>query len=241
MPSENLTKCATYFLQWLQSNGAILASITALFIAIFQDRMRAWVMKPVLDITIDLKPPDCLKIPSSVINNTGVYIDSIDTYYFRLKVINTGNKKAEKVEVFASKLMEEQSNNQWKEVNSFLPMNLVWANDHTVFYEMISPKMHRHCDLAHVMDPKKRVLLSHENKTWLDVQKEKTILSFDTHAKPNTLCYLYPPGNYRLVVIAGAANAKPIRRTVEIKLDGMWYETEDKMFGTGISIRIYDD
>jgi hypothetical protein len=238
LSQENLTEFLKCFLQWLQSNGAILASVTALFIAIFQDKMRAWVMKPKLEVSIDLKPPDCLKIPMNIFNKSGQVVDSIDTYYLRLRVTNNGNQKAEKVEVFASKLLEEQKNGQWREVSSFLPMNLVWASDHSVFYEMISPKMHRHCDLAHIMDPQKRMLLPDENKTWSGIPPYKTILSFDTHAKPSTLSYLHPMGRYRIVVVVGAANAKPIEKTLEIMLEGSWYNDEDKMFGQGIKVKL---
>jgi hypothetical protein len=237
LPKENPSEYLQ-LLQWLQATGAILAAITALVIATFQDKMRAWFKKAELDVSIDLRPPDCLKIPMNVFDQSGQTIDTIDTYYLRLKVINNGNQKAESVEVFASNLLEEQGDDQWREVTSFLPMNLVWADNHLVFYPMLYPEMHRHCDLAHIMNPQNRIRLPQENKTWLGVPQNKTILSFDTHAHPSTLSYLHPPGKYRLVLAVGAANAKTIKKTLEITLDGSWYNDEDEMFGKGVSVLI---
>lgn len=235
MPQENPCQYPQ-FLQWLQAIGTILASVTALIIAIFHDMMRAWVMKPKLDVSIDLNPPDCFMIPVKYHNNSGMVVDIVDTYYLRLKVTNKGNEKAENVEVFALQLMEDRGNGQWGEVNTFLPMNLVWADNSLIFYPIISPKMHRHCNLAHIIDPDKRIAHSLENKTWNGISPDKTILSFDTHAKPNTLCYLYPPGKYRLVILIAAANAKSIEKTLEIKLDGFWDCDENEMSKRGISV-----
>ena len=41
--------------------ATVAAVIVALIIAIFQDRMRTWFMRPKLDVSIDLCPPDCHK------------------------------------------------------------------------------------------------------------------------------------------------------------------------------------
>lgn len=233
MPKENPTEC----LQWLQAIGPMLAAIVALAIAIFQDSMRAWFKKPKLDVSIDLKPPDCHKIPMNLFDKHGNIFDTVDTYYLRLKIINKGNKKAENVEVFASSL-QEQKNDKWSQVISFLPMNLVWADNHLVFYPIIHPETPKHCDLAHIINPQERSKLKHENKEWPDAQQDKTILSFDTHARPSTFSYLHPPGKYRLFLAVGASNAKTIKRTLEITLDGSWYDGENEMFKKGVNVAI---
>ena len=237
MSQENPSAYYQLF-QWLQATGPILIAITALLVATFQNKMQAWAMKPELDISIDLRPPDCFKIPENIVDQNGQVIGTGSVYYLRLKVINNGNQKAEKVEVFASKLMEEQGNHQWREVISFIPMNLVWANDHSVFYPIISPKMYRHCDLVHIIDPQKRILFMKEDKKWDNVSAQETILSIDTYVKLSTLSSLYPPGRYRLIVLVGATNAKPVEKILEIKVNGSWYEDEEKMLGEGISVKI---
>ena len=152
-------------------------------------------------------------------------------------MINRGNQKAESVEVFASDLSKQQADDTFKKVDSFLPMNLLWADYRQVFFPAISPDMYRHCDLVHIIDPKERAQFGAEDKEWPNISREKTILSFDTAVKPHTLSYLVPPGKYRLVILVAAANAKPIRKTLEISLTGEWYDDQETMLGLGVGVR----
>lgn len=224
--------------QWLQAIGTMTAVIAALLIALFQDRMRAWLLRPKLHVSIEVKPPDCLKIPMSRYSRNGELSAFADNYYFRLRVSNKGNHKADLVEVFAARLLKRLVDDTYKEVEAFLPMNLLWADYRKEFIPAISPNMYRYCDLAHIIDPIKREEFAAENKNWVNVPHEETILSFDTAVKSNSLCHLHPAGKYRLVILVAAANSKPIETILEISLSGVWYDDEQKMFGEGIGIRV---
>jgi len=222
---------------WLLAAGTIVLALVAV-IAIFQDKIRAWITRPKFDVSIEATPPDCLKIPIVHCDAEGEQSVVADSYYLRFRVINRGNQKAESVEVFAAGLLKRQADDTFKELDSFLPMNLLWANYRKVFFPAISPGMYRHCDLAHIIDPKKRAQFRTEDKSWPNISHEKTILSLDTAVKPHTLSYLLPFGKYRLVILIAAANAKPVKKTLEISLTGEWFDDEQKMLGEGVGVRL---
>ena len=164
--------------------------------------------------------------------------EETDSYYIRLKIENTGNQHAESPEVFATELSERQADGTFKRVPSFLPMNLIWADFGTVDAPDVSPEMYRYCNIAHILDPGTRGRFCREDKTWNHVLADKTILSFDTYVKTNTLNHLVPFGTYRLHLLIGAANAKPIKCTLEITLTGEWFADESAMFRDGLGVRI---
>lgn len=224
--------------QWAEAVGTFLAVVTALVIALFQDRLRERVWRPVLDVSVEAAPPDCLKIPMTGRGPAGELVAVADCCYLRLRVSNRGNRQAESVEVFAGGLSRRQADDTFKEVGSFLPMNLLWADYHKVFFPAISPGMYRHCDLAHMIQPEKRAAFSGEDKQWPGVPPTKTILSLDTAVKPNTLSHLQPHGQYRMDIVVAAANAKPIKRTLEITLTGDWYDNESQMLSQGVGVRV---
>lgn len=120
----------------------------------------------------------------------------------------------------------------------FLANESGWSHYSEVFIPAISPGMYRHCELAHVLHPEKRKQLEAEDNSWPNVPSYKTILSFDTIVRPYTLTSLVPPGTYRLVVLIAAANAKPVKKTLEIKLTGDWYDDESTMLSEGVGIRM---
>jgi len=236
--------------QWVEAMGTILTVIAALAIALFQDKFRAWIMRPKLDVSIDLSPPDChktklgLNLPGGV-PRTDLGLrpaEYIDVYYFRLRVTNSGDEKAESVEVFAAELLKQQADGTFKEVDWFLPMNLIWSHfkPPEIFLPAISPGTYKHCDLAHILEPKRRQMVPGERKTWPNINPDNTILSLDTIVKPFTDSYLLPFGTYHLTIIVAASNAKAVKKTLEITLTGDWYDDEQEMLGQGIGIRLLD-
>jgi len=229
--------CSAECAQWAQAVATIFLGLVAVFVAVFQDAMRAWIMRPKLDVSIDVKPPDCFKVPCRGPSGQGQELVA-DSYQLSLRVVNNGGQRAELVEVLASKLERQQPDDSFKEVDSFFPTNLVWAGPKGVPFPAISPDMPKRWNLLHIIDPQKRHVWPTEDRQWSDVLPAKTILSFDVDLKPNTRSYLLPPGRYRLLVAVAAANAKPVWKTVEISLTGDWYDDEQTMFSKGVSVRI---
>ncbi len=220
---------------WIVAAGTAVMALVAI-IAIFQDKIRAWLTHPKLEISIRAAPPDCHKTVLVRRDSEGAH--SVDCYYFRFRVTNIGNHKAEQVEAFAAELLKQQADGTFRLVDSFLPMNLVWSHYGEVFIPAISPGMYRHCDLAHVLHPEQRHQLEAENNSWPNVSTDRTILSFDTIVRPYTLTSLVPPGTYRLILLIAAANATPLKEILEIRLTGDWYDDEYAMLSEGVGIRM---
>jgi len=217
------------------------ATVLAVLAALFRDEIRSIWKRPKLVVSIKLGAPDCHKTFIQYTNmSTGAVTASGDCYYFRLWIRNDGRMRAEKVQVFIARILKKHADGDFKEDKSFLPMNLKWAHSQTqgglpeVFADGISPKMGKHCDLGHILHP---LLRAQTNDTLPGFVRDQTLMSLDLEVQPNTRTHLVPPGVYRLELKIGAANAKPINRTFEMNLTGLWSDDETKMFADGIGIK----
>jgi len=222
---------------WIGSIATLLAVIVALF---KEQLVRIW-RRPKLQARVRLSAPDCHKTQMTLFDQkTGAVIERADCYYFRLWVENRGNQRAEKVQVFVSKLFRRHADGSFVEDKSFLPMNLRWSHSQLsplgpeIFAEGISPQMGKHCDLGHILDPNKRVAFGINLPS---VAPGKTILELDLEVAPNTLTHLVPPAIYRLEMKLAAANAEPETKTIEINHTGDWYSDENKMFSDGFGMK----
>ena len=218
-----------------------IATLLAVLVALFKEQLvRLW-RRPKIEAKIRLSAPDCHKTQMTLLDkSTGAVLGSADCYYFRLWVENTGNQRAEKVQVFLSKLLRRHADGSFVEDKSFLPMNLRWSHSQLsplgpeIFTEGISPKMGKHCDLGHIIDPSKRVAFGIDLP---NVGASKTILELDLEVAPNTLTHLVPPGVYRLEMQLAAANAEPATKTIEINHTGDWNSEETRMFSDGFGMK----
>jgi hypothetical protein len=227
-----------YPINWaaIEAIGTILAVVVALGLALFRE-VRDLIKRPSLTL-LPIAPgsPDCVKIPT-VRREDGKVVATADVYYLRMRVKNQGRGRATEVEVFASKLLKRQADGKFREVESFLPMNLRWAHRGAVL-PGISPNMYRHCAIAAIFDPRKRPEFPPKDKQWSGVPQDNTILSLSTETRTNARGYLQPPGTYRLELELVAANAKPVKKILEITLTGDWYDDEREMFSEGVGIRL---
>src|SRR5262245_53997754 len=128
--------------QWAGATATFLAVLVALF---RDEILRVW-RKPKLTTLIALAPPDCHKTTLTyMVQQPVVTYRSADCYYLRLWVKNDGKTRAERVQVFAAKLLRRNAGGSFKEVDAFLPMNLRWAHGQQasggpeIFAEGISP------------------------------------------------------------------------------------------------------
>lgn len=104
-------------LTWWLVFASFSASLTALIIAIWGNRLSSLLFKPRLEFQYKHKWPDAIKIP---ISKRRIIISPIPkeeihnfavSYYFRFRIRNKGNVTANNVEVFINKI-EKQSINK---------------------------------------------------------------------------------------------------------------------------------
>lgn len=222
--------------QWAGATATFLAVLVALF----KDEMLRWWRKPKLTVSVALAPPDCHKTSLYYDVSNSRVVGSADCYYLRVWVANVGKTRAERVQVFASKLFRRRADASFKEVEAFLPMNLRWAHGHRasggpeIFAEGISPGMGKHCDLGHVVDPK---LEKEVGEDLPGIAADHAILALDLEVPPASLSHLIPPGVYRLELRVAAANSAPQPKAIELTITGKWFEDQAQMFSDGLGLK----
>ena len=224
--------------QWAAAGATFLAVLVALF----KDEILRWWRRPALLVSIDLRPPDCQKTKLDYkVQRTTLIYGSADCYYLRLWVSNTGRTRAERVQVFAAKLFRRTADGTFKQVESFLPMNLRWAHGQQglrgpeIFADGISPDMGKHCDLGRVIDP-----AHHENLGEIlpNIEASQSVLALDLEVTPNTKSHLVGPAVYQLHLRIAAANCAPIEKVIELTITGKWFADQNEMFSDGLGIKI---
>jgi hypothetical protein len=222
--------------------GFVSAAVTflAIIVALFRDEIRRLWQRPKLTAKIDLEPPDCHKTRISVVHVSTGAISAGTSYYFRLWIENAGNIRADRVQVFASRLWKKDLSGSYLNEERFLPMNLCWSHAANpqkpeIYAEGISPSMGKHCDLGHILNPDLRKAISEFPE---GTPPESNCLVLDLEVKPNTMTHLLPAGEYRLEIKIGSSNARPISKIIAIRLSEKWNDDERKMFTDGISINM---
>ena len=148
-----------------------------------------------------------------------------------------------RVQVFAAKLLRRNADGTFKQVESFLPMNLRWSHAQQgsrapeIFAEGISPEMGKHCDLGRVIDPAHHANLGEELQ---GLEAGESILALDLEVPPNTKSHLVPPGVYQLQLRVAAANCLPVTKVIELTITGKWFSDQKQMFSDGLGIKVID-
>lgn len=215
---------------WWVAIGTIFLGITA----IFQDKIRNFWHKPILDLNFVIEPPDCHKTVLNYIRG-GVVVDKASCCYYRLKITNFGRGSAKGVEVMITDKEIKQENGFFIKDNSFLPLNLLWSHYRKVVIENIPPSLFKHCDFGHIVDPQHTNM---ETEGLMSVGAGiDTVLSLDLAQKPNTGSYIVFPGTYRFKITVASSNTKPITKIFELEYNGFWSDDEKEMLEKAIRVK----
>ncbi len=218
--------------------GAI-GSVAVAVLAIWGEPIRAWFFRAKLQITIDMKEPDCIGI--KVVQTKVTQLPSgqplvkqtqTDSYYFRLRVNNLRRTAARQVEVRLTALRVEQQDSTFKDDPTFQPLDLIWANSRNpqtgtgqILLSKIDKDVPRHCDLCHVIQG--------TNPLTMD---------FDTELEPFPIGGAWPTkrsaGTYEVDIASTADNAPAVRHTLEIHYAGAWFAKPSDMFSKGLTVRV---
>jgi hypothetical protein len=225
-----------------------IATIAVAFIAVFQDRIRSHLQRPVLTLSISGLPPDCQKVPLHYMSPNGFQFSSThvpgpvtgetQAYYLRVRIGNEGNVHASLVEVIARELKRKQANGTFTSVPGFASMNLLWSYFREPYCGAISPDTYKYCDIAHIINPNDRYRVEAEREIGILGPSANTMLSFDTAVHSLTMSHLVLPGTYRLVLQVAASNARSITHELEITLPGTWFDDERQMLSDGVGVRV---
>jgi hypothetical protein len=208
----------------LTSIGTLGAVVTALAIAVFGETMASWFFTPRLTIEYNSEPPFCHKTLWNIPGQTPA-----ECYYLRIKIANTGKRKATSVEVLAARLMKRNNDGDYEVHRRYLPMHLLWSHSRRVA-ESIDPTRRNQCVGEYFT-------IGFEEMFARNLTSE-TILSLDTEVKPTTSNHLLVAGSYSLEIMVGSENAKTVRTEIDIRLTGTWHTSEAEMFKEGITVAV---
>ena len=210
--------------QWFAAAG----TITAVLVALFKDPIIGWIRKPRLNATCSKETPYTSRMPIIVHDGKGVILWKGDCYYVRAQVENTGKTRAEKVQVYASKLAKRGADGGFAELQSFIPLNCKWSNSPpggvSAILDGISPKMAAFFDVIALCDP------SNQHQERPDgVSQDVTVAQLQLEVDPLTKSNVLAPGTYRLTLRIAAANAEPIEKVFEFTHSGVWLANDAEM------------
>ena len=126
--------------------AALVMSLVALVALFKEEIVKRW-RRPILDLSLRVTPPDCYKTESRYLRpgpRDNVPIRGFgkwhvaNCYYLRLWVDNRGKTRAERVQVFATKLHHLRADGKFVEDKHFLPLNLCGRTARTIL--RFSPK-----------------------------------------------------------------------------------------------------
>ena len=205
------------------SVGLAIVTFLALVVALFQERIRRYWNRAVLDMEINLTPPDSLQITMS--DNQGQLAGQ--TIYVRIKVLHIRGAAGENVEIMPINFWRVDKGNKLSALKYFLPISLLWSNFQPRTNTIRVPVgLFRHCDFGH----------------FIDIQNgNKAILILDTMVQPNPVAdgevpNLIMPGKYQFELLMSGDNVKTLRKKWEIEF-GNWSNDEREMLNNNIKIR----
>jgi len=204
--------------EWLTAIGTIFLGLVALLVALFQEHVRRFWFKPRFEVIASSFEPYCTK--KSFVKMGGAFAEH-PHYCLKIGVTNGGNTEAKYAQVFAENLERQDGHGRFAPASAFTATRLIWSDYHQTVLDVLIPEMPAYCDVARVFCtdglPTSAVSLAISVKE--ATFGTRTVLSI---AACSDWGQMFPPGNYRLTLKIGAANAKPIKKILKIKVTGNW-------------------
>jgi len=207
--------------QWF---GAVATSL-AVIVALFKDSIRDWWRKPKLIVSCKNSPPWTVRTPIFVHQpTTGNLLWTGDSYWVRVNVENKGRTRAEKVEVSLSKLYYRPLGvygDFSEDSRQHFPLNLKWSHISVPIRDGISPDMSALCDIIALCDP-----ANPHRSTPANTPPNTTVGELQLEVPLPPEFHSLRPGSWKLTLRIGAANAKPIEKTLLFSHTGEWRQND---------------
>lgn len=213
---------ALTFGDWVQVSISV-ATFLAVLVALFGERLWRRKDRPKIKVYFDSKDSECYHRTDMHIHQNGRIIESIPTYYIRLKVVNDGISTMENTEVVLERITPKP--------DMFMSLNLSWAGfnlpPNDIKREVRIPhKQSRIVDVIEVMEPNQTEALANRlssvNDTDTDRYKAYSKGFRCCSIKPNTLSDILPAGKYVLDIGIYADNTEPVTVRLSVDYEGKW-------------------
>jgi len=201
----------------------------AILVALFLDDYKRWRTRPKLGAETSSCSPHCVKNTHLCVGGSSV---ERPHYSLRIAIENCGNSEAKNVEVFAKELKRQKGRGTFEPVTDFLGTYLRWSgaeDGERVVLDVLNPEMPKYCYLARVFwkENLPTSWYSDVASPTEDYLGDRTFLEFPPPLGSGRR-QRFGPGNYRLTVRIGAANAKPIEKVLNIHVTGRWPGVESE-------------
>lgn len=219
------------------SDGIQLIVISiAILSPIIVDDIRKSRDKPKITVEFEEKPPFCLKTKLNVEKKnppTGVPKKSqYQAYFFRIKVINTGNSLMKNCEVLLNSLYWEKDG-QYLKVDNFSEVHLNWVGTDSNFIDL-NPLRPVYCDIGKIGNAEYQNGVEKNNPGYYDIHENA-----DHEGLRFTFCLTEVPffqpncltkGKFKFGVTIFTENASSKYLKFEVNWSGKWQESIEEMF-----------
>jgi len=222
------------------SIGTFVASVTALFIAIFKEWLESLIFKPGLRIYFENRPVYGHRtVMDFHVNDsiTGKLIGvfSVPVDYFSFLVINEGKKQAKDCEVVLEEVSKKNEQGIWIK-EEHIPTNLKWVWKDNPQFVSINPGRRIYCNIGHILklDSQEREPSHWRFMPSQDKGKPIFMLELMHFFYWQRDCFV--PGEYKIKIVVYSENAKRQEKTFKIEWTGNWAEKEEAIFREEIKI-----
>lgn len=213
--------------------AAVIVALLLGLVGLFQKWIRSLFFYPELEINFHTTPPDAHKTLYGYRDTKGRERQA-DCYYYRLNITNSGNKRAENVEVRVESKYKENEEGAFEKDENFMPLNLIWSHDRKMQRESIAPTLSRYCDFGFIIEPSCKKFVTSQTKV---NPSSDIVLALDLVVKPSTGTFLVLPGKYRFKIIAVGDNSNTTEEIFEIELKDYWKVDEKEMLEEALKVR----
>jgi len=207
---------------WVEISLAIV-TLLAVAVALFQERLKRYWNRAIMDMKINLEPPDCHQIMLNLPSLSGMGLPSI---YIRIKVVHISGPSAENVEITPVNFWEVEEGNKLRPLKYFLPISLTWSHfQPKTNYTRIPAESFRHCDFGFFIQ---------------EGQSSFAVLKLDTIVQPNLVAQgktpnVIMPGKYQFELLLCGDNIKSLRKRWLLEFKN-WNDQEFDMLNNNIKI-----
>jgi hypothetical protein len=209
--------------------GTAVGTFLLAIVAVFQDRIRTWIRSPKISVSASDQSPHC------VLNS---YLGDVQRphYSLRIAVENLGRAEGRQVEVLVKNLQRQRGHGNYETVTTFRGTYLVWSgSEGKRVLEVLNPEMPKYCYLGRIFwrNGLPTSWCSGIADPTEDYLGTATLVDFPAPLGSRQR-QRFGPGNYLLTIRIGAANAKPIEKTLKINITGRWTQNVAEVLELGI-------
>jgi hypothetical protein len=168
--------------QWVGAIGTIAAVLVALF--------KEWIISLLRGPVLEISDIHCILLPVVAKKDLAARVNT-KGYFYRFWVENKGKTAANEVQVFVCQLERRIADGTFQREPEFLNVNLLWAHESEAYARRILPRMGKHCDIGHIVDPNHRAAA---NEDVPELPSEQSVLALALEVKRCTAPTFFPQG-----------------------------------------------